>query len=230
MRYKRIIKAYFAERYNRFVSRVEINGTPTDVHVKNTGRCKELLIPGATVYLSDSENSERKYRYDLIAVEKQTENGVLLINMDSSCPNDAVAEWLPKSGILPENAYIKREYTHGKSRFDFYFEAGDERGLIEVKGVTLENNGIVSFPDAPTERGRKHLLELAEAVKEGYYTAVIFVVQMDGVKCFRPNEINDPDFASALRKAEKSGVRLFALSCKVTPDSVNINGKIPIEL
>ena len=230
MRYNKIIKASFVERYNRFVSCVDINGVLTDVHVKNTGRCRELLVPGATVYLSDCEGRGRKYRYDLVAVEKQTENGVLLINMDSSCPNDAVAEWLPGSGLVSEKAFIKREYKHGRSRFDFYFEDKDVKGLIEVKGVTLENNGVVSFPDAPTERGRKHLNELAEATCEGYYTAVIFVVQMDGVSIFRPNEINDPDFASALRKAEKSGVHLFALSCRVTPDSVNINGRIPIEL
>lgn len=230
MKYKEVVKGIFKERPNRFIAKVEIDGVEETVHVKNTGRCKELLLENSVVYLFVSNNPSRKTKYDLIAVEKQTENGTILINMDSQAPNDMVSEWLPKSGLFSENAFFKREVTFGKSRFDFYVEDADKKAFIEVKGVTLENNGVALFPDAPTERGVKHINELCTCVENGYSAFIIFVIQMSGVKLFKPNDTTHKAFGDALRKAEKSGVKILAYDSKVENDIVIINNPVKIEL
>ena len=230
MRYKKVVKGVFKERPNRFIAKVLLDGIEEIVHVKNTGRCKEVLIENADVYLFVSDNPLRKTKYDLIAVEKKTENGVLLINMDSQAPNDMVAEWLPNSGMFSKNAIIKREVTFGKSRFDFYVEDADKKAFIEVKGVTLENNGVAFFPDAPTERGVKHINELCSCIEKGYSAFILFVIQMSGVKLFKPNEITHKAFGDALRNAEKSGVKILAYDSKVEKDTVIINNPVKIEL
>ena len=200
------------------------------VHVKNTGRCKELLLENSVVYLSVSDNPLRKTKYDLIAVEKQTENGTVLINMDSQAPNDMVAEWLKKGELFSKNAIIKREVTFGKSRFDFYVEDSNNKAFIEVKGVTLENNGVALFPDAPTERGVKHIKELCSCVEKGYSAYIIFVSQMSGINLFKPNDATHKEFGDALRQAEKAGVSILAYDSVVTNESVCINKPIMIEL
>lgn len=210
-------------RPNRFVSHVEIDGREEVCHVKNTGRCRELLVPGCAVYLDKAKNPERKTKYDLVAVEK----GQRLINMDSYAPNLAAGEFLPK--IFPESI-IRPEYTYGNSRFDFYIEENNRKILLEVKGVTLENEGVVMFPDAPTERGLKHVRELAECVKNGYEGYLLFVVQMGKVKYFTPNNETHPEFGEALREASQAGVKLLAYDCKVTPDSMEIDSPVCIKL
>lgn len=226
MKYGKIVAGKFISRPNRFIAKVEIEGNVETVHVKNTGRCRELLVPGATVYLEVSDKPERKTKYDLIAVEK----GSLLINMDSQIPNKVVAEWILDSAYFGEVKLLRPEFTYGSSRFDFYLETAEEKILIEVKGVTLENDGVVSFPDAPTERGIKHLRELAAAAKSGFCTYVIFVVQMREAKYFTPNEEKHPAFAEALREAVKSGVKPLALTCRVSEDSINAEKFIEIRL
>lgn len=231
MKYKTVKQASFIKRPNRFNAVVSLDGERTTVHVKNTGRCRELLLPGSKVYLSKAENPQRKTGYDLVAVEKRREDGsVMLINMDSQLPNDAVFEWLPSSGLFSANAVIRREVTHGDSRFDFYVEDTGIGSFIEVKGVTLEKDGCAMFPDAPTERGVKHLRGLASSLKKGYNGIVIFVIQMKGVRKFMPNDLTDPDFASALRDAASAGVRIIAVDCVVTPDSVTVDREVEIEL
>lgn len=230
MHYNNVVTGVFRSRPNRFVAKVEINGVEETVHVKNTGRCKELLIENATVYLSASDNPLRKTKYDLIAVEKTVDSGILLINMDSQAPNDMVAEWLVKSGLFSQNAVIKREVTFGKSRFDFYVEDNAEKAFIEVKGVTLENNGVASFPDAPTERGVKHINELCSCVEKGYSAYIIFVIQMCGIDLFKPNDKTHKAFGDALRKAKKYGVRILVYDSLVTSDSVSVNKPVKIEL
>ena len=212
---------------NRFIAHVELGGTVETVHVKNTGRCRELLVPGAAVYLSDSRGlsgmpNGRKTRYDLVAVEK----GSLLINMDSQAPNAAVREWLAAGNLFPPGSMIRPEYTLGDSRFDFAAFT-PERALLEVKGVTLEREGIACFPDAPTLRGAKHLRELAGLEGERY---VLFVIQMEGVKSFRPNDATDPAFGQALRAAAKAGVHILAYDCAVTPESMCLGHPVPVEL
>jgi sugar fermentation stimulation protein A len=226
MKYANVISGKFISRPNRFIAKVEIEGNVETVHVKNTGRCRELLVPGATVYLEVSDKPERKTKYDLIAVEK----GSLLINMDSQVPNKVVAEWILDSVYFGEVKLLRPEFTYGSSRFDFYLETAEEKILIEVKGVTLENDGVVSFPDAPTERGIKHLRELSAAAKSGFCTYVIFVVQMREAKYFTPNEEKHPAFAAALREAVKSGVKPLALTCRVSEDSINAEKFIEIRL
>lgn len=216
----------FLERPNRFIAKVLIDNTEETVHVKNTGRCKELLIEGAKVYLSVSDNDKRKTKYDLIAVEKITENGVILVNMDSQIPNDVVGEWLPDSKLFSRTAIFKREVKFGNSRFDFYVEDGERKVFIEVKGVTLENNGVASFPDAPTQRGVKHIKELISCLENGFEAYIIFVVQMKGVKCFEPNEGNHKEFADVLNCAKKQGVNVLVYDCIVTPDSIKIDSRI----
>lgn len=230
MKYDNIIKGVFRERPNRFIAKVEIEGVLETVHVKNTGRCRELLIDGATVYLSVADNPDRKTKYDLICVEKKTENGTLLINMDSQIPNDVAGEWLKSCGMFSQNAVIRREVKYGKSRFDFYIEDGNRKAFIEVKGVTLENNGLAMFPDAPTERGVKHINELAKCLSEGYEAYILFVIQMKGVYLFSPNNKTDPDFSKALRVAHNSGVKIIAVDCVVTPDSIIADDFIDIKL
>lgn len=230
MKYKEVVKGVFRERPNRFIAKVEIDGNEETVHVKNTGRCKELLLENSVVYLSVSDNPLRKTKYDLIAVEKQTENGTVLINMDSQVPNDMVAEWLKKGALFSKNAIIKREVTFGKSRFDFYVEDSNNKAFIEVKGVTLENNGVALFPDAPTERGVKHIKELCSCVEKGYSAYIIFVIQMSGINLFKPNDATHKAFGDALRQAEKAGVSILAYDSVVTNESVCINKPIMIEL
>ncbi|MBR5442192.1 MAG: DNA/RNA nuclease SfsA [Clostridia bacterium] len=230
MKYKKIIDGVFLARPNRFIARVLVDGKEEVVHVKNTGRCRELLVDNAKVYLSVSDNPARKTKYDLVAVEKVTDRGVLMINMDSQIPNDAVAEWLPVSGFFSENAAFRREYTYGKSRFDFFVQDNDRKAFIEVKGVTLENDGVVSFPDAPTERGIKHVEELISACENGYESYIVFVVQMKGVTEFRPNAQRHPQFAQVLRKAQSSGVKIIAVDCIVTPDEMKIDAQIKVNL
>lgn len=230
MKYKEVVKGVFKERPNRFIAKVEIDGCEETVHVKNTGRCKELLLENSVVYLSVSDNPLRKTKYDLIAVEKQTENGTVLINMDSQAPNDMVAEWLKKGTLFSKNAIIKREVTFGKSRFDFYVEDLNNKAFIEVKGVTLENNGVALFPDAPTERGVKHIKELCSCVEKGYSAYIVFVIQMSGINLFKPNDATHKEFGDALRQAEKAGVSILAYDSFVTNESVCINKPIMIEL
>lgn len=228
MKYESILPGRFLARPNRFIAHVEIDGREVIAHVKNTGRCKELLQPGATVYLQDwgEDHPTRKTRYDLIAVEK----GNLLVNMDAQAPNKAFAEWA-QSGQFEEGLTLLRpEVTWGKSRFDFYWEAGVRRGFVEVKGVTLEENGHARFPDAPTERGVKHLEELIRATREGYEAAVCFVLQMEGMSAFSPNDATHPAFGEALRHAARSGVRILAIECRVTPKTLEITKEVPVFL
>lgn len=230
MKYDKVISGKFISRPNRFIAKVEVDGTEETVHVKNTGRCRELLVPDAKVYLSVSDNPARKTRCDLIAVEKVRGGKPLLINMDSQLPNGATAEWLNNCGLFSENAVIRREVAFGKSRFDFCVDDCGKKTFIEVKGVTLENEGVALFPDAPTERGVKHLNELVECVKEGYGAYVLFVIQMKEIREFRPNDAMHPEFGNALRNAAENGVKILAADCTVTPDSMVIDGKVTVNL
>ena len=235
MRYTNIMAGKFLARPNRFIAHVEIAGREEIVHVKNTGRCKELLLPGATVYVQYFPAGKRKTKYDLIAVEKVVHNGAgeqqtLLINMDSQAPNKVVQEWLMEQEPFGKITYLKPECKHGDSRFDFYLETEAKKMFIEVKGVTLEEKGVVMFPDAPTERGVKHVQELCHCLEQGYEAAIVFVVQMSGMRYFTPNRRTHAAFAEALERAEACGVRMLALSCEVTPESLAINGEIPIHL
>lgn len=224
MQYRSVKKGIFRARPNRFIAHVEVDGVLEVVHVKNTGRCRELLVPGATVYLEKSGNPARKTRYDLIAVEK----GRLLVNMDAQAPNKVFQEWAEGGGFLPGLTLLRPETTWGSSRFDFYWEAGARRGFVEVKGVTLEEDGHVRFPDAPTERGVKHLEELIRCQGSGYEAAVCFVIQMEGMKDFAPNDMTHPAFGAALRKAAKAGVRVLARECRVTPDTLTMAGPVKV--
>lgn len=225
MIYQNIFRATFLSRPNRFIAYVELDGQEVVCHVKNTGRCKELLIPGAVVYVEKCDNPLRKTLYDLVAVEK----GKLLINMDSQAPNKAVQEWLA-SGKWKSFSLLKPEQKYGNSRFDFYLETPKEQAFLEVKGVTLEANGVVSFPDAPTERGIKHIEELLACQKDGYKAYLLFVIQMSPVKYFRPNWQTQPEFGEALRKAQAAGVELLAYDCAITPDSMVLKNKVQINL
>lgn len=224
MEYNNIVKGHFIDRPNRFIANCEINGKTEVCHVKNTGRCKELLVKGATVYLQKSDNPSRKTQYDLIAVLK----GDKLINMDSQIVNSVALEYVPR--LFDKIKFIKPEYTYGNSRFDIYLETETDKIFVEVKGVTLENNGVTAFPDAPTARGVKHLKELQKAVKEGYKAFVLFVIQMNDVKHFEPNRKTHPEFADELKKAAENGVNLLAFDCKVTPGSIEIDKRVPIKL
>ena len=228
MTYNNIHTGTFINRLNRFIAEVEIDGIPEICHVKNTGRCKELLIPGAVVYVNKVDNSNRSTKYDLIAVDKVNENGSLLINMDSYAPNIAFGEYLQQRAFLPSISHIKAEAKYGTSRFDFYVETDSSKAFIEVKGVTLEENGIAMFPDAPTERGLKHLNELAACIADGYDAYVVFVIQMAGVSCFSPNYKTHAAFGETLAKVIGMGVKALAFGCVVTPDSMEINKSIPI--
>ena len=230
MKYENIRKATFLSRPNRFIAECELEGERVVAHVKNTGRCRELLVPEATVYLNEPKGRERKTKYDLIAVEKLTENGILLINMDSAAPNDATAEFLKGGGLFPNATHIRREFTVGKSRFDFRIEEGDKITYLEVKGVTLEDGGIASFPDAPTERGVKHLEKLIELKAAGFGAAILFVIQMKGITAFRPNDLTHKAFGDALRRAKDAGVDVFAYDCIITPDSIKIDQPIEVKL
>ena len=226
MKYNKIVKAEFIERPNRFVAKVRLDGEEIFCHVKNTGRCRELLHSGAEIYLEDSENPQRKYRYSLVTVRK----GERLVNMDSQAPNKAVGEWLKNGGLFSDIKLLKPESRYGSSRFDFYCEYGDKKAYIEVKGVTLENDNIVSFPDAPTERGARHVSELAECIKEGYEAYIIFVIQMKDALYFTPNESHDPNFAAALKKAQGEGVKVIAVDCLVSEDEMQIKDFVQVKL
>lgn len=231
MKYLNIYKATFLSRPNRFIAECLLDEKVVITHVKNTGRCRELLIPGATVYLDEPKGRERKTKYDLIAVEKALQNGkILLINMDSGAPNDAVAEFLKNGDLFPNATKIRREVTKGKSRFDFCIEEGEKTTYLEVKGVTLENNGIASFPDAPTERGVKHIEELIDLKEQGFGAAILFVIQMKGINQFTPNDITHKAFGDALRRAQKFGVNIYAYDSIVTPDSLTIDRPIKVKL
>lgn len=230
MNYKNITQGIFLSRPNRFTARVKIDGREETVHVKNTGRCRELLIPGCTVYLEKSENPLRKTPYDLIAVEKKTENGTILINMDSQIPNSCCAEFLPLSGLFSPDAEIKREVKFGASRFDICVTDGEQKSFVEVKGVTLERDGLALFPDAPTERGVKHVRELIEAKNQGFGACIIFIIQMTGVHTFSPNREMHPEFADALLEAQRAGVKILAFDCLVAPDSINVRNPVKISL
>lgn len=219
MKYPHIIKGTFEDRPNRFIAHVWIHGVLETVHVKNTGRCKELLLPGSTVVLEGSDNPSRKTKYDLIAVYKK---GLGLVNMDSQAPNKVAYEWL----LTQNYDYIKPEYKYGKSRVDFYMEKGGEKYLMEVKGCTLEIDGVGYFPDAPTERGVKHLRELTEATKQGYHCAIAFVIQMPGITKVLPNGATHPEFAVAFQEAQAAGVAVYYLCCDVAEDSLIISNFI----
>ena len=225
MRYQDMVPGVFLSRPNRFIAQVQIGGKEETVHVKNTGRCRELLPPGAEVWCQRSNNPSRKTKFDLITVRK----GARLINMDSQAPNTAAGEWL-KGGGLGEISELKAEYRHGDSRFDFSFLKDGRRCFLEVKGVTLETDGVCAFPDAPTERGAKHLRGLTRAAKEGFGAYVLFVIQMADVKYLHPNDLTDPDFGSALREAAENGVQVLAMDCTVTVDSMEIRNPVAVRL
>ncbi len=226
MKYESMIKGIFLARPNRFVAAVMAEGREVIAHVKNTGRCRELLIPGVCVYLQKNDNPARKTAYSLIAVEK----GGCLVNMDSQAPNRVAYEYIKGGNIIEGLTLLERERTYGGSRFDLYYETPVKKGFIEIKGVTLENEGVARFPDAPTQRGLKHVYELIKAASEGYEAGIIFVVQMENVRYFTPNTKAQPEFVSALAKAQKQGVFIRAFKCRVARDSLEIGGEIPVVL
>lgn len=215
MQYRTIVDGRFIDRPNRFVAHVEIDGTTQTVHVKNTGRCRELLLPGADVRLEVCDDPKRKTKYDLVAVYKP---GLGWVNLDSQAPNKVVWEWLSTQGF----DLVRPEYPYGDSRIDFYMEKNAKRYLLEVKGCTLEVDGIGYFPDAPTLRGVKHLHELAQAAQSGWHCAVAFVIQMEGVTEMRPNTAAHPEFAAALAQAKAAGVKVLILLCRATPDGLAV--------
>ena len=225
MKYENMVPGRFLARPNRFIAHVEIGGNEEIVHVKNTGRCRELLTIGAEVWCRFDPNPARKTHYDLITVRK----GQRLINMDSQAPNAAAKEWL-LSGGLGEIDNLKAESFHGDSRFDFSFTKDEKQCFLEVKGVTLENDGVCAFPDAPTERGAKHLRGLAALAQQGYGAYVLFVIQMSDVKYLHPNDITDPAFGAALREAAAAGVQVLAMDCAVTEDTMQIRLPVLVKL
>ena len=226
MIYDRMVPGTFLERPNRFIAYVEVEGRKETVHVKNTGRCAELLQTGARVYLQESDNPDRKTKWDLIAVEK----GSRMVNMDSQIPNKVVKEWLEAGHLFENITRIQPEFTYGNSRFDLYVEADGKRIFIEVKGVTLEQDGVVRFPDAPSDRAVKHVEELKAAVKEGYEAYVFFVIQMKDVRYFTPNMDTHPAFGEALRDAARAGVHVLAYDCEVSSDRIAIADIVPVVL
>lgn len=226
MKYDNIRRAKFLSRPNRFIANIEIEGENEICHVKNTGRCKELLIPGADIFVQEFDSKIRKTKYDLISVYKKNR----LINMDSQVPNKVFGEWVKNSSMFENIDLIKTEQKYGNSRFDFYLEADDKKIFVEVKGVTLEEDGIVMFPDAPTQRGLKHLNELSLCVDEGYEAYVVFIVQMKNVRYFTPNLKTHKEFADALHKANQKGVNIMALDCHVKEDSITAGDFVEIRL
>ena len=226
MLYRTVIPGRFLDRPNRFIAHVETAEGMQTVHVKNTGRCRELLIPGAVVYLEQGTNPNRKTAYDLIAVEK----GGLLINMDSQAPNRVFEEWAAAGGFAPDVRAVHREYAYGESRLDFCLEREKGRHLVEVKGVTLEENGLARFPDAPTERGIKHIRELQRAVEAGLEATLFFVIQMKGIHAVMPNDETHPAFGAALREAKAAGVEVRACDCIVTPNSLVLDSPVSVLL
>lgn len=230
MRYDHIEKAVFLERPNRFIARVLSDGREVICHVKNTGRCRELLVPQAQVLIQhhpDAAALGRKTEYSLIGVRKETPNGTILINMDSQAPNQLAYDWLSEDASI---SALCREVTYGGSRFDLAFTRNDRPSFMEVKGVTLENGGVACFPDAPTLRGVKHLLELKHAAQEGYAAYVLFVIQMKGVREFMPNMATHPEFGETLKEAAAAGVNVLAYDCLVTEDTIRIDKPVPVSL
>ena len=226
MKYKNTVRAEFCDRPNRFIAHVKINGVMETVHVKNTGRCRELLVPGYPVILEKSDNPARKTAYDLISVCKEGR----WINMDSQAPNEAAAEWIQGGGLFPEEVSVYRERKYGNSRFDIYVESPERKAFIEVKGVTLEENNIVRFPDAPTERGLKHVEELAECMQNGYEAYLLFVIQMKDVRKFQPNWNTHHRFGDALKTAREAGVRILAMDCMIGEDFMRIQDPVEVDL
>lgn len=224
MNYDNILKGKFISRPNRFIAHVEINGKVEVCHVKNTGRCKELLTPSAIVFVEKNNNPNRKTKFSLIGVIK----GKRMINMDSQVTNKVVHEWILKGNLLTEVTLIKPEKKYNNSRFDFYIETENRKIFIEVKGVTLESEGIVKFPDAPTERGVKHVKELCDCIKDGYEAYIIFVIQMKDVLHFEPNVETHKEFAEVLKEAAKKGVNIIAVDCEVKEDSINIRDYVKV--
>lgn len=225
MEYTNMVPGIFLSRPNRFIAHVQIHGKEEICHVKNTGRCRELLPTGARVYCQRSDNPARKTQYDLIAVKK----GERLINMDSQAPNIAAGQWLATGG-LGKITDLRPETTHADSRFDFSFTKDGRRCFLEVKGVTLETDGVCAFPDAPTARGVKHLQGLARAAREGFVTYVLFVIQMADVKYLHPNDDTDPAFGEALRLAAEAGVQILAMDCQVTENTMTLRKPVPVRL
>ena len=225
MRYDNMTPGIFRARPNRFIAHIEIDGAVETCHVKNTGRCRELLVPGCTVWCQRSDNPNRKTKFDLIAVQK----GDRLINMDSQAPNKAAGEWLA-SGGLGEISELRPEVKHGDSRYDFSFLKDGRRCFLEVKGCTLEEDGVCAFPDAPTERGAKHIRGLTEAALAGYGAYILFVIQMCDVKYIRPHDETDPEFGRALREAAQNGVHILAMDCAITPDTMDIRLPVLVKL
>ena len=225
MRYDNMTPGIFHARPNRFIAHIELGGAVEICHVKNTGRCRELLVPGCTVWCQRSDNPNRKTKFDLIAVQK----GDRLINMDSQAPNKAAGEWLA-SGGLGEISELRPEVRHGDSRYDFSFLKDGRRCFLEVKGCTLEEDGVCAFPDAPTERGAKHIRGLTEAAQAGYGAYILFVIQMSDVKYIRPHDETDPEFGRALREAAQNGVQVLAMDCAITPDTMDIRLPVLVKL
>ncbi len=226
MIYERIHPARFLARPNRFIAQIELDGKEQLCHVKNTGRCRELLIPGAEIFVQETNNPNRKTKFDLISVYK----GNKLINIDSQAPNRLFAEWVQKGGLFENVTLMKPEVTYGSSRFDFYLETREKQIFVEVKGVTLEENGVARFPDAPTLRGVKHLQELAACTRQGYEAYAVFVIQMKNAVHFSPNDETHPAFGQALRQANEAGVHILAVDCDVTEDSIFITQPVKIVL
>lgn len=229
MRYSNITEGVFIRRINRFVARVKADGTEQDVHVKNTGRLKELFLPSTPVFLTAPDSTKRRTKYDLVSLDAGEAGMPDFVNVDSNAPNKAAGEWLC-GGLFSAHASVKAEASHGDSRFDFYVEDGTRRAFIEVKGVTLLRDGRALFPDAPTERGIKHAEGLIRCLREGYEAYILFVIQRKGAKAFSPNSETHPEFAAVLRKAAEAGVRVLAVDCRIMPDSMCIDSLIPVEL
>lgn len=226
IRYEKMKQGVFLSRPNRFVAHVRLDGREEVCHVKNTGRCRELLLPGAEVWCQHHDDPGRKTAWSLITVRK----GERLVNLDSQVPNKLALDYVKQGGLGFAPQMVKPEQTYGNSRFDLYYEAGERRGFVEVKGVTLEDGGVARFPDAPTQRGRKHLLELQAAVEAGFDAWVLFVIQMADIRRFEPNWPRDPDFAEALCRAAEHGVQVRAVECIVTEDSLAITKEVPVAL
>ena len=231
MRYEGVSRGRFLKRPNRFLADVETDGRVLRCHVKNTGRLRELLIPGAPVWIQTKDAPGRKTGWDLISVGKETDGGSLsIVNIDSQAPNEEAARWIREGGLFPRVTEVKRERRFGDSRFDLYIEAGGERSFMEVKGVTLDAGGRALFPDAPTERGVKHVEELIKCAAAGFGAYLLFVIQMKGIREFSPNENTHPEFAAALRRADQEGVRILAYDCAVTEDSMTIDAPVRVRL
>lgn len=226
MHYERIEEAVFLSRPNRFLAQVRTAGGEEVCHVKNTGRCRELLIPGTRIWVQRNDNPSRKTALDLIAAEKAGK----VVNMDSQIPNKVAEEWIRSGHLFEEPRLIRPETRYGDSRFDLYLENAESRMFLEVKGVTLEEDGVARFPDAPTLRGVKHIQELIRCREEGYRTGILFVIQMKGVRYLEPNDRTHPEFGEALRRADRAGVEILAVDCRVTPESILADARVDVRL